>query len=68
MPGRLVVVSKDHSCGACPEIISAGSQAWEIPVRTTTPGQWGQDQWITVPVRYHPDCWKSREAGLGSDS
>ena len=67
MESQMVVTEKDHLCGKCRELLPAGSQAWEVPVVTSTPNQWGNERWITVKVRYHPEHFGVTE-GLGSDS
>ncbi|OGC44605.1 hypothetical protein A2V54_00145 [candidate division WWE3 bacterium RBG_19FT_COMBO_53_11] len=67
MEGELVVTEKDHLCGRCRQVLPAKSKVWEVIVRTTTPNQWGNDRWIFVRVRYHPEHF-GVTGGLGSDS
>ena len=61
MEGQLVVTQKDHPCRPSPEVMPAGSQVWEVPVSTSSPNQWGNDRWIIVRVRYHPECFEVRQ-------
>lgn len=55
MERQIVVTQKDHLCSKCREVMPAGSEALEVSVRTSTPNQWGNERWITVRVRYHPE-------------